>query len=402
MTGRWRLPSDRSYWFLVASTFLMSCGYGMWGPLWSAWTRDLGATARQVGIVVSTVGLAFMTTAFAGGVLADAVDHRSLLIVGWTVSSACAAAFLVARTWRAVALGMALWGAAGIAQPAVLAYASNRADPNARGMAFALITAAGPLARVVTGGLGGALAQERGMAAVFWVAAALFALSTALLFWLEPEPSRRGGGEPLSRLRRQAGRQGLNAAPPWAVVVLSLMFALPHVWVFLCNGLVGVAYREVARLDYRHVGMLGSVLAAGGVVLSPLLGRLGDRAGHELSAVIGVVLASFGFLGIVAWRSFLPLCIAAFLLASVEAVSVPMSAAVRKVAGDAHSGKGFGLLQVARSLPMLVSPYLGGLMFDRDPILPFTVAGGGLLASALVMAVVLVGPGGLPWRRASG
>lgn len=175
---------------------------------------SIGGDATDVGLVAAAGFLPFIVLGLIGGVVADRVERRRILIGSDLVrlaTQATAGVLLVsgsAEVWHLAALTAAFGAADAFFSPAftgllplTIAEPHHLQPANAlRGMSFSTGAIVGPA-------LGGVLAATVGVGGALLVDAATFVVSVVCLLALRPRVVRRGDPEPFARDLRGGWRE---------------------------------------------------------------------------------------------------------------------------------------------------------------------------------------------------
>lgn len=203
---------------------------------------QLTRSSLQVGLVGLMFGLSVFLGLLGGGVLADRVDRKkiivgtralcALVIVGLAVNAAAPDP----RLWLIYLAAVLAGGLTGLGGPALLAVTPALVGPGLLVAAGALITVTTQLGAMAGPALAGLIAAGPGLAVCYAVNGATFALSVALLVFLPSLPPGTGSGnadarqhplrsmaEGLRFLRHNQVVAGLLLIDVWAMV-----FAMPY------------------------------------------------------------------------------------------------------------------------------------------------------------------------------
>jgi MFS family permease len=202
---------------------------------------SIGGSATDVGLVAAAGFLPFVVLALVGGVLADRIERRRILIASDVVrlaTQATAGALLIggsAEVWHLAALA-AVFGAAdsffspaftGL-MPLTIAEPHHLQQANAlRGMSFSTGSIVGPV-------LGGLLVATIGEGGALVVDAGTFAVSVLCLLALKPRVVERGDPEPFSAGLRGGWREVRTRTWVWSfllAIVVYHVIVLPSIWV---------------------------------------------------------------------------------------------------------------------------------------------------------------------------
>jgi len=192
-----RLPIRRAelrrlggpYWRLVAVATLLTLARFSEAFLVLR-AQGLGLAASGVPLVLVVMNLVYSLSAYPMGALADRVDRRRLLGLGFGVLVVADGVLAWAPHWPAALLGVALWGLhLGMTQGLLAALVAETAPADRRGTAFGLFHLSGGLALLVASLLAGALWQAWGAAATFVAGALLTLAGLAVAAVLLPPPT---------------------------------------------------------------------------------------------------------------------------------------------------------------------------------------------------------------------
>jgi MFS family permease len=143
---------------------------------------------------------------------------------------------------------------------------------------------------------------------------------------------------------------------------------------------------DVWQGDAAAVGVLGTLMSLGQVVITAEVGKVADARG----SIVAVAGNMFVFIGAMLCYVYVPsaalrlACM--FLLGGFMAGQGVIYAGVGEILGPKAGGKAFALLSLAMAGVSVVGPYLGGFLYAGSPARPFVVAGAIAAAGALALA----------------
>ncbi len=272
-------------------------------------------STTALGLVVGAGSLGMVLFLLAGGVLADRLPRRVVLVWSNHVAAACQVATVVlvwaeVRNLPALAvLSFVTGAAAAFDHPASMALTPATLTPQTLHRGNAHLSLGQHTGRIVGASTAGLLTAVAGPVSALAVNAASFAVA----------------GLCFGRIRARAGERATGSAPAsaledlrdgwqefvrrrWVVVVVAAFFVLNAVWIGAFH-VLGVAIAE----DGFGPDGWGLVLAAEGVgALAG--GALASRWEPTRPMVVGMLAATIAMLPIVAlgwWPSLLPLLLAA-------------------------------------------------------------------------------------------
>ena len=289
------------YWFAMAGQF-WAMNMQMFVRSWYAY--DLEGRASLIGAVAVAQGLPVLFFSLFGGALADRLNKRNVIIVGFTVAtlSTLGVAVLITtgdiKWWHLIisamgsGLGMAL--AMGARQSIILELVAREELLNA----VALFNLGNNVARIAAPAVAGLLlGMALGIQGVYYVMTVLSVTSVVVLFVL---PS--GSFQPAVRDERQSMvrniGEGLHYIKDHRVIIwLILVFTLSATFGMPYLHLMPVLAKEAWGVEASKVGLLFSMAGVGAVIGSLGMATLGNFRGKGV--LLLAITAAFGA-GIVA------------------------------------------------------------------------------------------------------
>ncbi len=370
------LPPALRRLFLACLTW--SVGSGLYFFLWPTYARALGASGVDLGVLY---GLAFLLTTLAavpGGLLADRADRRLVLVWSWLVALPAPPLYALAPDWRWLVPGVVLFFGSSFSIPALQAYVIESVPAHRVGFALTLVLAAYPLGMVVSPAVGGLMTEAWGMRATLLAASGWYALSTAIVWRLPPQPPRpapAGAAGPGSRLHPSTLEPGVVRVTLAASAVTAAMF--------LAAAFVPPYLEEVGGASAARIGTLGSLSALAAALSGPLLGRIADRRGPGWPAAGALLLlAAHGvLLALGPGRSLLAAGSLA-LRGAAEGSKGLLAWAVGRAAPAGGLGRALALFHLVSGLASTAAAYAGGWLYSVDPAWPLRVT---VLAAGLCL-----------------
>jgi hypothetical protein len=335
---------------------------------------DAGGDASAVGFVLATRGLASVGFLLAGGVWADRLPRRRILMAAYTVAALAAGVLVLIPTrlplWLLAAVVFVAGGADAFIRPAFNAILRGVLTDDQRASGIALVSICVRAGVIAGPALGVALLASGGARPAFGVTAALFVLAALVV--------RRVGEPPWTPVR---GRSLL------ADVAAGFADARRRPWL-------------LALLLFSPVSVL--FVIAPTQVLLPIVSR--DTFGSD--AVFGTALACFGAGGLggslaaMAWRPRLPGTVAMWSMALYALVPLALlSAPSRWVLFGGYLIAGFGIqtyalrwdVAVQREVPdHLIGRITALAWLSSFGLMPFGLALTGPLTNLVGTTVVLL------------
>ena len=316
--------------------------------------RGLNVTAAQTASVLSAYFVAYAVVLLPAGALVDRYGARRLALSGLAVFALGAAAGAVVDNFSLLVAARVVQGVgAGLVSPAALAAAVSGFPAERRGSALGIWGASAGVANLAGPLLGGVLTVAFGWRAAWWV---LVPMALAAAWGIERQVPRSLHGE------RAQGRQPLvNPIVLTATLVAALTFAVMIGSFFLAEQYLQRA-AGFSALGASAALILVAVLVGAG---APLAGRLVDRHGERLPALLGFAGTALGLvvLGIpgVPLHSVITIVPLIPVGLGLGMLFVPTSRAALNATPMAFHGRTSAVLSVGRLLGAAVGGALGGV-----------------------------------------
>jgi len=155
----------------------------------------------------------------------------------------------------------------------------------------------------------------------------------------------------------------------------------------LIRPLVVQLFQDVYGFDSVSIGLLGSIVFLGSAVFSIFLGKAGDKSGKMLAVGAALLIGGFSFAMFIYFNDFVVLAFASFLNGASYMIWSLMGASVGSIAPEASRGRWISLAQMSATLCAAIAPYIGGVLYEQSPVLPFYVT---VAVSPIVALVALV------------
>lgn len=353
---------------IFASNLAGSFGDGLYSYLLPVYmTEGLNANPVQVGTIYAVVNMFAALTLFLTGMLGDRYDRKKIMVAGWGVWVPAPLFFALARNWYEMLPGAVLWGS-WLGGPTATAYVATATDRAKLTSAFAAMSAAWSLGYVISPALGGLIAAEVGMRAVFYLASLLYASAGFILLFIDSQVSSRGAGEhqeAQSFIQLQRKGRLLKLSMFFAVIMFTVMLFRPFISKFL------VDYYGYGDFE---TGLSGSILFLGSAILGVLLGKLGDSYGRSYALASSLIFSSVSLFLLTCYHEFHIVMGAVFFAGCSYTLWSLMNAIIGMQAPESIKVRWVSIPQTAGMLCSFVAPYLGGVLYSSSPIYPFMVA----------------------------
>jgi MFS family permease len=364
--------------------FLLALGENLWQKFLPKYLQALGAPIRAVGLFGSIKDFLDGVYQYPGGWLSDRLGRRASLLGFVVIAAIGYAIYGFARSWPWIIAGLffvSAWSSMG--SPTLFAVIGDALPKERRTMGFTVQSILRRVPIAVAPIIGGLLIARQGLVpAVRALLMVTIALSVITFFVLLRV-----------RIDRVEG-PATDVFGVWRSFPTSLRWLLlSDVFIRTCEGLVDVFLvifaTTVVGISAARYGVLVAVQMATAIAVYIPAGRIADRIGRKPFVIATFVAFSLFPLAVVVARSFAGL-VAAFVVGGLREVGEPSrKALIVDFAQAAIRARTVGLYYFIRSLAIAPAAFVGGLLWERRPSLPFLAALAiGLMGTAIFTLTV--------------
>jgi MFS family permease len=301
----------------------------------------LTKSAFALGLVGLFKGVPIVLCSLMGGVVADVMDRRRLMIATQTVMLISAAALAIVTlaglqsVWPIYLLTAAASGATAFDIPARQALMPTLVPakdfPNAVSLGLMVFN----VAMIVGPAIGGFLLASHGPAAVYGINAVSFIAVIAALGAMRAS-GQIEESEKANRVSYAALKEGLAFVWRTPVIVQTMTLDFAATFFASATALLPIFAEEILHVGARGVGLLAAAPAVGSVLTALLIARIGGfrRQGSiviSAVAIFGLATVAFG-ISRVFWFSLLVLAITG----AADTVSTVLRQTIRQLATPNH------------------------------------------------------------------
>jgi MFS family permease len=302
----------------------------------------LTKSAFALGLVGLFKGVPIVLCSLMGGVVADVMDRRRLMIATQTVMLISAAALAIVTlaglqsVWPIYLLTAAASGATAFDIPARQALMPTLVPakdfPNAVSLGLMVFN----VAMIVGPAIGGFLLASHGPAAVYGINAVSFIAVIAALGAMRASGQITEESEKANRVSYAALKEGLAFVWRTPVIVQTMTLDFAATFFASATALLPIFAEEILHVGARGVGLLAAAPAVGSVLTALLIARIGGfrRQGSiviSAVAIFGLATVAFG-ISRVFWFSLLVLAITG----AADTVSTVLRQTIRQLATPNH------------------------------------------------------------------
>ena len=363
------------------------------GQFWLVF--ELTESALYIGYVGAANAAAAIVLNLFGGVFADQLDKRKLIIITQTATAALIflLAFLtvsgLVSVWHIIVIALVTGGVNAFDQPARQALYPHLIDRSAMVSAVALNSAIWQGTRIIAPGVAGYIIASLGTSSTFFLAGAGFAIMAMVIFWLHVPYIETSKGNPIQDM--VDGLKFIKADSVFWFLIGMTFF----------NSFFGMAYItmmpaitvDVLKLGAGAQGTLMSVGGIGAFAMTVLLGSKSNFRQKGLliiggGAMFGISVAGFAITA----HYFASFPLAMFFMiimgmsSSIYMISIMSS--LQLLVPNHMRGRVMGFYGMTWSI-MPLSATQAGVMAGFIGV-PFAIAIGGILVTVFALGPALV------------
>ena len=369
MLGNARPRVDRNVLAVSSAMFLLSLGENLWKNFLPKYLQALGAPIRAIGLYGSVEDFLDGIYQYPGGWLGDRLGRRNALVAFVSLALIGYVLYAVGGSWVwalvAVVFAMA-WTS--MASPTLFAVVGDALPPERRALGFtvqAILRRLPILVAPIAGGIVIARAGLlRGMHLLFL---ATILCGVATLFVVMRVRIDRIAGPPANiRGVWQAFPAGLRRLLISDVFIRTSQGLVDEFAVIYAMSVIGVS-----ALQY---GMLISVQTIVSIAVYFPAAAIADRIGRK-PFVIATFLAFSFFPAAIVMSSGLGGLVLAFVVGGLREIGEPSrKALIVDFAPPALRARTVGLYYLVRSVAIAPAAFVGGLLWEVRPTLPFVIS----------------------------
>lgn len=346
---------SRDLILVALSLITWGLGEGMFYFFQPLYLEKLGADPIRIGGILGITGLAMMLSFLPAGMLSDRFGRRPLIHLAWIMGTISTLLMALAPSLPIFVAGMVIYGATGFVTVPLNSYTTAARGRWSVGRTITLISASFSFGTILGPLLGGWLGERYGLEMNFRIAAALFVLSTLIIFFIRPQPvhAATSTGQ-LAGVRALLNRRYVI----YLILVFLIMFGL-----YLPQPLTPNFLQNQRGIDLLQIGQLLSARGIGVVLLNLALGQMNARFGLLFAQVCMALFSLLIWLG-----NGFPIYLVAYPLMGGYITARGLAIAQgRSLVQAANMGVGYGLLETVMSLAIVLGPPLAGYLYAIQP-----------------------------------
>jgi MFS family permease len=362
---------NRNIAAVSGTIFLMSLGENLWRKFLPKYLESLGAPIAAIGLFGTTEDFLDGVYQYPGGWLGDRLGRRPALVLFVTLASAGYLIYLLAPTWPWIFLGLVFAMAwTSMASPTLFSIIGDALPSRQRAMGFTVQSVLKRVPIVAAPTLGGMLIAVYGLrAGVRLSLAATIVLATITACVCA-----------FIAIDRIPDPGGTRIGGIWQSLPSELRhLLLSDVFIRTCDAMVDVFLvlyaTNVIGIQAPQFGALVAVQAFTAMMAYVPAARFATVFGRKPFVIATFVFFALFPVAVVLSRSFVSL-VAAFVVGGLREIGEPArKAMIVDMVQPALRARSIGLYYLIRSLAISPAAFVGGLLWNVTPALPFVAAG---------------------------
>ncbi len=328
-------------------------------PELPAYLTSLGG-ADYKGLIISLFTLTAMVSRPFSGKLSDTIGRIPVMVVGVVVCVVCSLAYPILTSVAGFLLLRLIHGfSTGFTPTGQVAFLSDIIPAHRRGEAMGVLGTAGTLGMAGGPAIGGLVAYEFGLDALFYCSAFFALVSIVILFSIQETLAAKQRFE-LRHLR--VGTRDFFEPLVWTPSLVMALTAFAYGTVFTVipdfGNWVGI----------KNKGLLFTYITVSSLFVRLVAGRLSDRVGRRPVLLVSTVLMTIGLVvvGLADTKGWLIVGVVLYGLAQ-GSTSPTLLAWATDLSNPQFKGRGVATLYIFMELGIGLGALGGGWLFANDP-----------------------------------
>jgi MFS family permease len=379
------LGLERNIVAVSVAMFLLAFGENLWKRFLPKYLQLLGAPVTAIGFFGTCEDFLDGVYQYPGGWIADRYGRRRALLLFVTLATIGYALYLVAPSWPFVFAGLVFvmaWSS--MASPTLFAVVGDALPKDRRALGFTVQSILRRVPIAVAPMLGGLAIAAGGLQSGIHIGLAVTLVLSAVTLGVVSRVNIPVTTDPIPT----------HIVAVWRSLPTPLRWLLTSdIFIRTCEGLVDVflvLYAiNVIGISAPAYGVLVAVQMTTAIVSYIPVARFADRIGRKPFVIATFVAFALFPVAVVLARDFATL-IAAFVVGGLREIGEPArKALIVDLVTPSLRARSIGLYYLIRSLAITPAAFIGGLLWEVRPALPFWIAGLIGLVGVVVFALTV-------------
>jgi len=346
------------FWLLCLSSVLFFASFNMLIPELPAYLTALGG-AEYKGLIISLFTLTAMLSRPFSGKLADKIGRIPVMMFGATVCFICSLVYPVASTVFGFLLLRLVHGfSTGFTPTGAAAYLSDIVPISKRGEAMGIVGTAGTLGMASGPAIGGALANNVGLDAMFYCSSGFALISIIIIMSIkETLPVKQKFSMAVFRVKRVDIFEPRVLAPCLVMALSAYAYGAVFTVIPDFGAFVGI----------KNKGLLFTFLTVASLLVRLLAGKASDRYGRVPVLKISTLLMMVSMVVVGFAENSTVLIIGVSLYGLAQGSTSPtLLAWATDLSDEQHRGRGIGSLYIFMEFGIGMGALLSGFIYGNQ------------------------------------
>lgn len=376
---------NKPLFVLFITIFIDLLGFGIVIPILPVFSKELHASAIEIGIIAGLYSLMNFFFAPFWGTLSDKIGRRPVMLVSITITTLAYLYFSFTSSILMLVIARIFAGVGSANISAAQAYISDITDPKDRAKNMGLLGAAFGLGFIFGPPAGGylkALSGNGSVAFVGYFSAALCALNLLMAYYMLPEslkqkqPDKPFRFKPIADLILSLKKPVLNKLYVLNFIYISAFAMMQITASMLWIDRYHLNEKEVGFV-FMFIGLVSAILQGG------FVGKLNKAFGEGQLLIMGCAFMIVGLLMIpyVPLEHFWVMFVSMTFISFANACITPaITSLISFAAAPSEQGQALGMNQSFGSISRVAGPAAGGVLYQWHYSLPYICGAGLMLA----------------------
>ncbi len=349
----------RDLLLVAISLFTWGLGEGMFIIFQPLYLQQMGIDPKIIGVILGGSGLAMSIAQLPAGYLSDRIGQRPLMWASWVMGMLATGMMALAGSSLWFVAGVLVYGLTGFVTSPLNSYLAAARGRLGVGRALTLVQSLYNLGAVIGPTLGGWIAQQYSISAIYKWSFLIFGISTLIVFLIRKqglEAHTEDNGPKIYKNPR------FLALLPFVFLTIFVAY-LPQP--FAPNFL-----QNQHQLTLSEIGRLGSISSLGTAAIMLVLGNLNSTAGLVIGQVFVGIFAFFLWQG----TSQVAYAFGFFFMGGWRLSRYMILAFARTLVHINSTGLAFGTIEMMNGVAVFLAPLLAGFLYAVQPELIFIVS----------------------------
>lgn len=347
------------FWLLCTSSFLFFGSFNMIIPELPSYLTGLGG-AEYKGLIISLFTVTAMLSRPFSGRLADRIGRVPVMMVGSTVCFICSSIYPVLTGFVGFFLLRLVHGfSTGFTPTGQAAYLSDIVPANRRGEAMGYLGTAGTLGMAGGPAIGGAIANQFSLNAMFYCSS-FFALSSIMILIgiKETVAEKKKFSTAMLKMGKKDIFEPRVLTPCLVMVLCAFSFGAVYTVIPDFGEFVGI----------RNKGLLFTYFTGASLLVRLIGGRASDYYGRAFVLRFSTLLITAAMLTIGMADEKLVLIAGVTIYGLAHGITSPtLLAWATDLSDPAHKGRGVASLYIFMEMGIGLGAFLSGWIYGNDP-----------------------------------